>query len=86
MIYTANKTITFMIGDSECSLPVEIDYRWEPGVPGLKEASTGLPIEPDSPPEAEIVAVRCHGLPLAKVLPAEFWREVEDELAEEHEE
>jgi len=84
MINTRILQMEVTIGCVSTFLPIEVDYRFTKGCRGRKDAM-GVPIEPDTPNEIEIVAIRCRDVGLAGILPDSFLAEIEEELAWEHE-
>ena len=70
-------------GDAQTTIEVWIKWQLVPGSPGRRD-SMGVPLEPDEPPEVNILDVRCEAWPhIWGVLPETFWQEVEGEILEE---
>ncbi len=83
-IYTTTKFLNTSIGANDCLVEVELDYVWEEGVKGRREAG-GMQIEPDEPPRAVIIAARVKGTDILDLLPEWFWDDVEEDIAYAHE-
>jgi hypothetical protein len=78
--HVVTKTLLLSSDTSNTEIDARIEFTYSPGMLGLREPNTGIPLEPDSGPELDVCSVKVNGVEIITILSADFLDSIAEEL------